>query len=609
MLDGFKILFDLRLYQRGHESDVVYTILKICEAQSQQASMLSASTIPSVRGSVHVESSSEADVLRVFRTVAFIRRQFAPEQIPLDDYMSLMQVTDCAQFDIGSWVRYTRRGVYCGDLAWVEGVDPYSWEYTVWLVPHLPRDSGGTVVDEPSSRAKLKRRKHSRIPQCIVLPNNLGTNANTFSYTDILEYDHRDYQYGFLVLSDVPANHLYDDHLGTTETEIDLFRGSPLYEDYSNLDHSLLSEMFATSVDCQLSYSKKRASIEVDDRVRVVSGRYLGLIGYVVEYDGRDAQLEVTQSNDGAFFIYVSGSDVLVDFQIGDLVEVCAGEYAGLTGWILTLDQKANWPQLAEHRLAPIGFQAADGDQRSRLVGAILSELEHGQDCDIALHCIRRKKIAADVQEPVTIGSPASGGSIMMPRSRADPYVNLEITIIHGDLKGYWGHVKASRDRRKKLDIVTEGRSINTTVMLSEDHVRDQTHWSFLVLIQAPCLLAGPSIQLPSGDWLRHPKLVGKPLDIMIRNAEDAYEVRYNNKIGMIREVPKKIKPKQYGTVPVYLDGHLVTKRNFKLSKVFPLTTTEFEGQVLRDVAQPILKMWGVQTMEAQTCSLVNGAM
>ncbi|KAJ6608920.1 hypothetical protein B0H10DRAFT_2226407 [Mycena sp. CBHHK59/15] len=462
---------------RGHECDVVCTILKLCEANSQQACVLSASTIPSVRGSVYIESSSEADVLRLFRTVAFIRRRFAPEQIPIDDYMSLMQVTDRAQLDIGSWVRYTRRGVYCGDLAWVKDFDPHRWEYTVWLVPRLPRDSGGTVVDEPSGRAKLKRRKQSRIPQRIVLPSNLGADANTFSYTDILDYDRRDYQYGFLVLSDVPANHLSDDHLGTTETELGLFRGSPLYEDYSNPDHSSLSEMFATSVDRQLSYSKKRASIEVGDRVRVVSGQYLGLIGYIIEYDGRDAQLKVTRSDDTLFFINVSGPGLLVDFQIGDLVEVFAGEYAGLTGWIFTLDQKTNRAQLAEHRLAPIGFQAAGGNQRSRRVGASLSELGPGQDVirewDIALHCIRQKKIALDLHEPTVIGPPTSSGSIVMPRSRADPYVDLEITIVHGDLKGCWGRVKASRDRGKKLDIITEGRSINTRLTLSEDHVRD----------------------------------------------------------------------------------------------------------------------------------------
>ncbi|KAJ6576277.1 hypothetical protein B0H10DRAFT_1963588 [Mycena sp. CBHHK59/15] len=114
----------------------------------------------------------------------------------------------------------------------------------------------------------------------------------------------------------------------------------------------------------------------------------------------------------------------------------------------------------------------------------------------------------------------------------------------------------------------------------------------------SPTLMLPLAMQLPPpGDWLRQPCLIGTWLDVIILNAENVHQGRYQNKVGVIRGVPPKILPGEKGVICVLIGNVAATNMHLKVQNIFPLTTTEFDGSISKADAKPIISVLGTQVI------------
>ena len=102
-----------------------------------------------------------------------------------------------------------------------------------------------------------------------------------------------------------------------SSSELTLFRST-----------SLLSTAEAEKTAQQIAQTR----LKVGDRVKIVSGPYLGLIGDVKEIKENEATVHVPSQN---IVDDMPKDSVRADFAIGDRVKVLDGENRGLVGWVI----------------------------------------------------------------------------------------------------------------------------------------------------------------------------------------------------------------------------------------------------------------------------------
>ncbi|KAJ7131260.1 hypothetical protein C8R44DRAFT_871781 [Mycena epipterygia] len=307
---------------RGHEWDVVRTLMKMFETSSRVEDILSASAGPCTRGFVYVECQSREMVDRIVRTVAFIRCQFPPVQIPLADYQAVLRVTDKPEIPLGSWVRYTRKGYYCGDLAWIRDFDPDAMTYSVCLVPR-------TSLDNPPSSTRKRSRRGYRPPQSLMLSVDQGSSSAVHDFSG------GEYQYGLLFLDDVSVRDLTDDHVNPSDAELVVWESSSLYGSEAVDEVDALSSSFTRSLQLQRVALQKFFLVEPNDRVRLLEDPWQGSVGDILEVvQGRTVWVRVTDFSGPSVDVDLPARCVAKDFRIGDLVEVFSGPFSGLYGWI-----------------------------------------------------------------------------------------------------------------------------------------------------------------------------------------------------------------------------------------------------------------------------------
>jgi hypothetical protein len=107
----------------------------------------------------------------------------------------------------------------------------------------------------------------------------------------------------------------------------------------------------------------------------------------------------------------------------------------------------------------------------------------------------------------------------------------------------------------------------------------------------APLQISIPMAQ-SSTHWLLHPALVGRYLDVEVKNASNIYKGLYDNSIGVIEELPV-VKKGIRGSAVVKIGIALATRRPIKVTSIFPLQTNEFEGYVPKELARSVLDVIG----------------
>lgn len=528
------VLDPLTSLQRGHEWDVVRTIMKLCE--SKPGHILSVSASPSSRGSVYVETVSLPDVDRIIRDVAFIRRRVAPEKIPLQEYEAILKVSDAPEILATSWARYTGRGDYCGDLVWVESYDPDAMSYVVYVVPRTLR--WDTYKAKP---AGLKRpRRPSRVPAALLLPSHVGLSCVA---DHLVQFDGSAYQHGFLVLDDVPARQLTDQDVVPSLDELDVWQQSPLYHTLNDIEilrldstvdssYVSLASSFSESVRKKNEWLKTVCIVEEGDRVRVVHGEWKDMVGEAVNVDStaRLVTVHITDFAGPSLDIPFPFTALMVDYRVGDFVEIRSGLHTGVRGWVDTVDWNALRVGMLEHMYTPdatgrktmtdeaaalevrqticvcklpltLCIQAERGlrEYIARANGPVLQEDESMADpirqvrvyrysttsltplqWDVAIASLRPMRV---VQELGTVAADdqtkfaptaAPSSSPCIPPARADPYIHFEVKIYKGPLRGLYGTIKNTSSDGTKVAVATEGRAVNSLVHVEVGHVRER---------------------------------------------------------------------------------------------------------------------------------------
>jgi hypothetical protein len=118
------------------------------------------------------------------------------------------------------------------------------------------------------------------------------------------------------------------------------------------------------------------------------------------------------------------------------------------------------------------------------------------------------------------------------------------------------------------------------------------------LLDTAPVAPAPPAVHIAipaaevSPDWLLHPALTGKYLDVEYREPSRVYGVRCDTWTGTIEGMPT-VKKGIRGSVRVKLGVSMATRSFIKITSIFPMQTNEFEGRISRESARPILDVMG----------------
>ncbi|KAJ7435207.1 hypothetical protein B0H11DRAFT_2257493 [Mycena galericulata] len=463
----------------GREAAVVGTIMKMEESARRYNDIQSVTATPSSRGSVYMECRALATVQRIIHGVAFVRRGVPPVPIPLEDYRRLFEITDKPAVPVGSWVRYTRRGNYCGDLAWIRAYDPDTMGYTIWLVPRELR--WGVCMPRPNH---LKRpRPPARIPRELLLPCSVGS---TLAPTSLLEFDDRLFQCGFLIRTEVPAYDLSDDRVGPSVEELDMWEASPLYqvESICDTEPSALYSVFSRSLRAQRDALYMNCVLERGDRVRIVEGPWRDCTGQLLEIDTvtRAVVVRVVDFSGPSVEVEALSSIVMVDFKVGDFVEVCWGLYAGMHGWVTLVDWVARSVDISEHRTRTM----LGRDEVSPI--EVCEELVV-REWTVDMTCIRPKTSSPNFK-PFSESPPAypdkpedsndsKGKSkdaeakvLELPCARPDMYQHLEVQVVRGKTgRGLYGTVKNTMADNEEVCILTEGCAINNLLQVRVEHV------------------------------------------------------------------------------------------------------------------------------------------
>lgn len=347
--------------------------MKLYGGLHDESGIISATASPASRGCVYIEAATFAPVDRITRTVAWIRRRVPPEQLPAADCLALFQLPTKPEIEPGSWIRYTRPGRYCGDLAWVDAYDPLEMQYQIRLVPRV-------APDESAS----KRRRHAlpaSRPARGILTHHIPRRA---------AHGHSPrYHNGLLVIPDVRACYMSDERIGPSPEELDYWMASASYIDSAaaaRLDPTLHEVRYSQSVRALREILRTGPALVVDDKVKVVSGQWVDYVGAVVDVDELTHEVSIRLRDFEALHTIVTlpAAYVLVDFHVGDFVEVREGLHAGLCGWIGNVDWTDRIVIILEHvmlerthdgtDIADVGIVAVD-DQYEPSAGQRIREV------------------------------------------------------------------------------------------------------------------------------------------------------------------------------------------------------------------------------------------
>ncbi|KAJ7174734.1 hypothetical protein C8R46DRAFT_1214914 [Mycena filopes] len=458
--------------RRGKERDVVFAIMAMSKPGGnhplQDAGVLSATAHPYARGFVYVECASIATIDRIVGLVAFVRRGAPPEQIKLSDYKAIMSVVDKPAIPDGSWARYAKRGVFCGDLVWVEAYDPARNGYTVAVVPRPP-----LVVDANFASSSKRRRSGPRPAQSLVYPldgDDLLESLKVFEFESdkAFSVDRRRVHHGLYVAHGVPLSDLVDDRVGPSKAEYDIWAQSPLCSASLALSaFADMSRLFSRSMGVLRELVDDDTVLRSGDRVRVVQGVYRDAVGRAVDVDvdERVVLADVVHLSGPRIQYSFPFACIAFEYRGGDVVEVRDGLHAGLYGWVTAVDWGACRVDLVEYR------QALPLDADSPVLewtndaGTVL-------EWTISMSAIRLKPLSFSPPSVSTVVPGPSSPSV--PRSRMDTFLHVEVKFIRGPYRTLFGIVKSTHSDGDHLTVRTEGRAINSDVIVKQTDVRER---------------------------------------------------------------------------------------------------------------------------------------
>jgi transcription elongation factor SPT5 len=282
-------------------------------------------TIP---GHVYVEAYKLDDIMPAVDGIQHMFLGTKPLMVPVEEMPDLLRTKKSKQLEPGMYVR-PKRGLYQGDLALVEDVEPNGTQITLKIVPRLDyglsEDANAAALYEPDGFGGQKRKRlpkvstqrpqprlfsenearkrHNRLVQ-----RNGGLSNNSFTYNN------KTYVDGFL-LETFQVKGVLSEDVNPTLEEVTKF-ASGADDGTENLDLAALSATLKTT---------SGTDYLPGDKVEIFRGEQKGLSGHAVQVYGDVVRMQVDEGPLTGDIIEAPIRDLRKLFREGDHVKVIGG--------------------------------------------------------------------------------------------------------------------------------------------------------------------------------------------------------------------------------------------------------------------------------------------
>ncbi|KAI5369796.1 putative ribosomal protein L2, domain 2 [Septoria linicola] len=293
-------------------------------------------------GKIYVEARRLDDVTAALDGITHVFMGTKPQLIPVEEMPALLRVKKSKQLEPGMYVR-PKRGLYAGDLAMVDEVEPNGTEVQLKLIPRL--DYGTTedanaaaAIMEPDGQGGMKRKR-------IIQPFKQRPPARLFSETEakrkhgrylshkgglsvnIWTYQGKEYVDGFLIES-FKIGHLQTEDVNPTLEEVTKFAAAT-EDGTENLDLAALAATLKAGVG---------ADYLPGDKVEIFRGEQKGVTGRATQVYNDVIRIEVDSGLLAGQAIEAPIRDLRKLFKEGDHVKVIGGsKYQDEVGMVVRL--------------------------------------------------------------------------------------------------------------------------------------------------------------------------------------------------------------------------------------------------------------------------------
>lgn len=261
-----------------------------------------------IQGYIYVESPSRTALHSILNGVAGVARSrsqtpgFFIDAVDLHDRPLLLDMgLKNIPVTENSWIR-VRSGKYKGDLGLLHSVDKSTLICTVYLVPRIHLD---------------RKRKRGRPTQSLfdvsLVQGRFGEQS-VQKRNAVFVFKNNSYEMRLLQAS-YHLSALATEGVNAREEELDFFRKVPELWDKANVFIS---------------------PIKIGDRIRVISGAYVGMAGNIVNLSTMTATFLQGGPNQDA--IEVLMTEIRKDFALGDFVQIICGSNRGTSGFVVEIE-------------------------------------------------------------------------------------------------------------------------------------------------------------------------------------------------------------------------------------------------------------------------------
>lgn len=317
----------------GKEREILFSFQnRVLERQKSREPVQALSAFErhaTIPGHLYVEAWRIDDVVAAFDGITHCFMGTKPVMINLEEMPDLLRTRKTKELEVGMYVR-PKRGLYAGDLAQIEEVEPNGTTVTLKLVPRLDygltEDANAAApVMEPDGQGGVKRKRvmkstGQRPPARLFSETEARkrhgkylSSKNSLSSTSFT-YQNKEYINGFLI-EVFKLNALTTEGVDPTLEEATRF-ASGGEDGTDNLDLAALSATLKTSAG---------ADYLPGDKVEVFRGEQRGVNGRAVEVYGEVVKMRVEEGPLTGQVIEAPIRDLRKLFREGDHVKVVGG--------------------------------------------------------------------------------------------------------------------------------------------------------------------------------------------------------------------------------------------------------------------------------------------
>lgn len=324
--EGYPTLKDPRMFsvkcKAGLENEAVVSLLNkyfALKSTDQEIQIISAISVPKIVGYIFVEAMRAHYVKHAVDGILSLRSDII-KLLPLKEVPKVLKADPRKDINVepNTFIRI-KRGLYGGDLGLIQIVDDDTNTAIVRVIPRIENSK-----DEQKIKPPAKLFDSESYPGAQPLASR---NINGRAYS----YKNQRFVNGLLEKR-FPLDNLDKTNVLPSYEEVKVFRDAEPSDKIKNI----IMKTLANSID---ESKRLQKSLEKGDKVKVISGDLINLVGVVLEVNEDFVKVDFTDSGYFNEPINFKPSELMKVFEVGQHVEVTVGNYKGVTGTIIKIDE------------------------------------------------------------------------------------------------------------------------------------------------------------------------------------------------------------------------------------------------------------------------------